>query len=67
MQRARINMYPTLDKDGQTYYLGKMKSPITIDFKDGVAFILYTDTEYPELHFCPIDHPDVSDVFKYYE
>ena len=67
MQRARINMYPTIDKDEQTYYIGKMKSPITINFKDGVAFILYTDTEEPELHFCPIDHPDVSDIFRYYE
>src|SRR6266404_4322296 len=67
MQRARINMYPNIDKDDQTYYIGKLKCPITINFKDGMAFILYTDTEEPELHFCPLDVPDVSDVFKFYD
>lgn len=66
MQRARINMYPKEDDDKEIYYLGKLKSPITINFKNGVAFMLYPDDEFPELHFCPIDHPDISDVFQYY-
>ncbi len=67
MQRAKINMFPNTDGDGQIYYIGKMASPISINFKNGVAFLLYTDSEFPELHFCPIDHPDVNDAFKYYE
>lgn len=67
MQRARINMFPNADKDGEIYFIGKMKSPITINFKDGVAFLFYPDGEYPELHFCPIDYPDVSDAFTYYK
>lgn len=60
-------MYPNTDKDGRTYYMGMMKSPISINFKNGVAFLLYPDDEFPELHFCPIDHPDISDAFKYYQ
>jgi hypothetical protein len=67
MQRARINMFPTIDGDGKTYHLGMMKSPLELKFTKGVAFILYTDMEFPELHFCPIDHPDVENVFRYYE
>ena len=67
MQRAKINMYPNEDKDGAIYYIGRLKSPITINFKDGVAFILYTDSDDPELHFCPLEVPDISDVFEYYE
>lgn len=60
-------MFANEDADKKTYHIGKMKSPISINFKNGVAFLLYTDTEFPELHFCPIEHPDVSDAFKYYE
>lgn len=67
MQRPRINMYPTLDKDDQTFYIGKMQAPIDIKFKDGVAFIFYPEGDYPELHFCPVNHPDFEHVFKYYE
>lgn len=60
-------MYPNEDKDGATYYIGRLKSPITINFREGVAFILYVDDDEPELHFCPLEVPDVSSVFEYYE
>lgn len=67
MQRARINLFPSTDTDGKTYHLGMLKVPLDLKFTNGMAFILYLDMEYPELHFCPIDHPDVESVFKYYQ
>jgi hypothetical protein len=67
MQRARINMYPVEDRDGKTFYMGKMSSPIDIKFKDGVAFLFYPYGDNPELHFCPLDSMDVVDAFSYYE
>lgn len=67
MQRVRINLYPSQDRDGKIFHVGKFSSPITINFKDGVAFLVYLDTEFPEIHFCPITSPDVEDCFKYYE
>lgn len=60
-------MFPDTDRDGKTYFLGTLKSPLDIKFKDGVAFIFYPEMEFPELHFCPIDHPDIESVFKYYK
>ena len=67
MQRARINMFPNTDVDGKTYHLGVLKAPLDLKFSNGMAFILYLDMEFPELHFCPIDHPDVESVFRYYQ
>ena len=66
MQRLRINLYPKLDTDGKTYFVGKMKSPVSFNFKNGMAFIFYPDGENPELHFTQIDNPDISDAYRYY-
>lgn len=67
MQRARINMFPHTDRDGKTYHVGMLKSPLDIKFSNGVAFIFYPEIEFPELHFCPIDHPDIESVFHFYD
>jgi len=67
MQRARINMFADTDRDGKIYHIGMMKCPIDLKFTNGVAFIFYPDMEFPELHFCPIDHPDIENVFSYYQ
>lgn len=67
MQRVRINMFPDTDRDGKTYHIGTLKCPIELKFSDGVAFIFYPELEFPELHFCPLEHPDIENVFKYYQ
>ena len=67
MQRARINMFSMQDRDDKTYYMGQLKAPLDLKFKDGMAFLFYPYADYPELHFCPLDSMDVVDAFSYYE
>lgn len=67
MQRLRVDLFPSIDKDGQTIFVGRQKWPGTISFRKGAAVLLYLEPDQEELHFCPLDSPDVSDVFDYYE
>lgn len=67
MQRPIVKIFPSVDTDGSTMYVGRWHWPGKIDFKEGVAFLVYTAVEgHCELHICPLTSPDLSDVFDYY-
>ena len=36
-----IDLKPTLDKHKQIYYVGKIKAPISINCKEGAAFLVF--------------------------
>lgn len=40
-EKLRIPMDIRTDRDGKKFLLAKIKSPITLDFKDGVAFFVF--------------------------
>lgn len=67
MQRPRIDMHPSVDTDGKTYHIGRVKAPVKFEFHKGMAFLFYPEMESPELHFCPLDSEDLSDVFDVYK
>jgi len=33
------------DKNGKTFYVGRMKAPVSLNLKDGVAFLVFTSEE----------------------
>ena len=37
----RIELKPNIDKDGQTYYVGFLEGPVSINCKDGVTFLVF--------------------------
>jgi hypothetical protein len=39
--KLKIDLEPQKDRSGNTYYLGKIKGPFTIDCSDGVAFLIF--------------------------
>lgn len=66
MQRFRIDLFPSKDADDQTFYVGRVKAPISINLSQGVAFLVYPEMEVPELHIGPLESPDLTDCFDYY-
>jgi len=43
--KLRVELEKAIDGNGNTYYIGKLKAPITIDCKDGVCFVIFTSVE----------------------
>lgn len=43
--KLAIRMYPRTDKDGNQYYLGKLKFPGSIDCKDGISIFFFNSEE----------------------
>jgi len=66
MQRFRLDLFPSKDSDGQIFYVGRFQAPMSINLSKGVAFLIYPEMEVPELHIGPLDSPDLSSVFDYY-
>jgi hypothetical protein len=67
MQRPIIKLFPSVDTDGSTMYVGRWHWPGYVDFSEGVAFLVYPAVEgQGELHICPLTSPDLSNVFDYY-
>jgi len=44
-EKLRIPLEKKKDMDGRTYYLAKIEFPGTLNFKDGVAFLIFTSDE----------------------
>lgn len=40
--RLYIELEPQVDKNGHTFYVGKLKAPVLIDAKDGISFLVFT-------------------------
>jgi hypothetical protein len=57
-----IELKSRKDKNGQTFYVGKLKSPVLIDCHDGVVFLVYTAEQgVEELQIAAMDTKDVDD------
>jgi len=51
--RLSLDLEKRIDEYGKTYFIGKIKAPITIDAKDGVCFLIFTSEEgAEELQIC---------------
>jgi len=40
-----LDLRPKQDKDGNTFYVGKIKAPILIDASKGIVFLIFTSEE----------------------
>lgn len=57
-----IRLTRKLDKSGQTFYIGKLKGDLTLNCKDGVAFLIFTsELDSEELQIAPMDIKDARD------
>jgi hypothetical protein len=53
----KIELKTRKDKNGNTFYLGKLRVPALIDLKDGCVFIIYTsELGCEELQIAPMDN-----------
>jgi hypothetical protein len=56
-----IDLKAKLDKDGRTFYVGKVKAPILIDCKDGAVFLIFvSDRGDEQLQIALMDNKDVD-------
>jgi len=57
-----IDLKPNVDRWGKTYYVAKIESPILIDCKDGVTFLVFVSEQGCEsLQIAPMDNKRNSD------
>jgi len=55
--RLKIQLEKRVDSHGKIFYVGKLKGPVLLDCKDGVAFLVFTSEEdQEELHIADLDH-----------
>jgi len=51
----RIDLNPATDRNGNIFYVGKLESPVTIDCKDGVTFLIYVaNSGEEEMQIAPL-------------
>lgn len=63
--KIKIELEKREDSYGKTYYIGKIKSPITIDCEKGVAFLVFTSSENEEeLQICNLEKTPSSKIKK---
>ena len=59
-----IELRARKDKDGATFYVGKIKAPILIDCKDGAVFLIFTsDPNEEQLRIAIMDEKDNVEPF----
>jgi hypothetical protein len=52
-----IDLKSKLDKDGRTFYIAKIESPVLIDCKEGVTFLVFVSEQGNEqLQIAPMDN-----------
>jgi hypothetical protein len=67
---GKIKLYLEKRQDSykQTYYIGKLKAPVTIDCEKGVAFMIFISAEgEEELQICNLEKPAKVKVPKVYK
>ena len=48
-----IELHSKKDTNQRTYYVGRLNAPITLDFKDGVTFLIFvSENGEEELQIC---------------
>lgn len=58
-EKLRISLQAREDRDGRTYYLGKLQFPGVIDCSQGIACLVFTaDIGEEELQIGFFDHAD---------
>lgn len=65
-QPFKIQLYPKIDRDNQTMYIGKVNCPLILNFSKGLAFFVYLSKEINEIHITN-DSSQFHDVFRYYK
>ena len=59
-----IDLKARKDRDGQTFYVGKLEFPGNIDCRGGVAFLIYvSDTGEEQLQIASINKKDKDKDF----
>ena len=54
-----IDLKATQDRDGQTYYVGKLQCPVLIDCSKGVAFLVFvSDKNEEQLQIAVMDNKE---------
>jgi len=57
-----INLKARTDKDGQTFYVGKIEAPVLIDCKKGAVFLIFvSDKGEEQLQIALMDKKDLDE------
>lgn len=57
-----IDLKGRLDKDGQVFYVGKIKAPVLIDCTDGAVFLIFvSDKGDEQMQIALMDSKDQDD------
>jgi len=55
-----VNLVARKDKDGMTFYVGKLKAPALIDCSQGVVFLVFTsDLNDEQLQIAAMEEKDI--------
>jgi hypothetical protein len=44
-KNVAIDLQPRQDKDGRTFYVGKIKAPVLIDCSEGAVFLVFVSEQ----------------------
>lgn len=59
-----IDLKAKLDKDGRTFYVGKVKAPVNIDCRDGAVFLIFvSDRGDEQLQIALMDNKEDANSF----
>lgn len=63
--KLRIPLEKNFDANGNPYYIGKLKSPILIDCREGTAFMIFISiSDDEEMQICSM-HPPKENKQKF--
>ena len=58
-----IDLKKRVDKNGQTFFVGKLRAPVLIDCSEGAVFLIYTSEENAEeLQIASMDEKNGKDM-----
>jgi hypothetical protein len=61
-KNVTIDLKARKDKDGQIFYVGKIKAPVLIDCKDGAVFLIFVSDQGDEqMQIALMDNKEVED------
>jgi hypothetical protein len=59
-----IDLKARKDKDGNIFYVGKVKGPVLIDCSEGASFLIFVSDQGDEqLQIAPMDNKNDVDAF----
>lgn len=57
-----IDLKARKDVDGQTFYVGKVKAPVSIDCREGAVFLIFvSDKGEEQMQICLMDNKDTDE------